>query len=282
MLAASLARRQWPSASDPAILDQVGRARAAAAAKVAAASEDSLDALPTPPLTPQAWCRRVLTSLNQRQVTGREAGNLEMLLTYFIERDPTHENFNTLLAQFVADPRTGIAEAAGLLQQSWLRGRTGSAAPPFPPLAEALRTVGGLLDDANVRYAHIAVTSQGIRLLTFGGGEPSQRTIDLAELQQEIAARTALRGQVPPTSTVRRELLLRTLGWVLEPEPAQDYDIIVTPRAVVVDGAEQYYRLFSAEELVELAVEGIERRSDEDDVAEEPPRGHAPQSGSAD
>jgi hypothetical protein len=230
-----------------------------------------LDGLPSPPLTPQAWCRRVLTSLNQRQVPAREAGYLEMLLTYFIERDPSPEGFTALLAQFAADPRAGIAEAAGLLQQSWLRGRTGSAAPPFPPLSEALRTVGGLLDDSAARYAHIALTSQGVRLLTFGDGEPSQRTIDLAELQQEIAARTALRGQVSPASSARRELLLRAVGWVLEPEPAQDYDIIVMPRVVVVEGAEQYYRLFSTEELVELAAAAIERRGEEDAAAEERP-----------
>jgi hypothetical protein len=158
-------------------------------------NEDRLNGLPTPPLAPQAWCRRVLTAMSQRQVAEREAGYLEMLLTYFIERDPTAEAFTGMLAQYTDDPRPGIAEAAALLQRSWQRGRTVSA--PFPPLTEVLRTLGGLLDDGNVRYAYLAVSRAGVRVLTFGG-EPYQRSIDHAELQQEIAARTALRGQVPP------------------------------------------------------------------------------------
>jgi len=224
-----------------------------------------VNGLPSPPLTPQAWCRRVLTSLNQRQVAGREAGYLEMLLTYFIERDPSSESFTTLLAQFASDPRPGIAEAAGLLQRSWLRGRTGSAAPPFPPLPEALRTIGGLLDDGDVRFAHVAITAQGVRVLTFGDGEPSQRTIDLAELQQEIAERTALRGQVPAAPSTRRETLLRAVGTVLEEEPAQDYDIVVMPRVVVVEGTVEYYRVFSTDELAELAAAAVERRGEEND-----------------
>ena len=57
---------------------------------------------------------------------------------------------------------------------------------------------------------------------------------------------------------------------------------VVFGGAVVVEGAEQYYRLFSAEELVELAVEGIERRGDEDDAAEESPRADAQRSISTD
>src|SRR5207302_1300746 len=65
-----------------------------------AGNEDRLNGLPTPPLAPQAWCRRVLTSLNQRQVAEREAGYLEMLLTYFIERDPTAEAFTGMLAGY--------------------------------------------------------------------------------------------------------------------------------------------------------------------------------------
>jgi hypothetical protein len=227
-------------------------------------NEDRVNGLPTPPLAPQAWCRRVLTSLNQRQVAEREAGYLEMLLTYFIERDPTAEAFTGMLAQYIDDPRPGIAEAAALLQRSWQRGRTVTA--PFPPLSEALRTIGGLLDDGNVRYAYLVVSRDGVRVLTFGG-EPYQRNIDHAELQQEIAARTALRGQVPPCDQaegVSREARLRVIGSLLEQETEQSYDLVMTPRALIIEGSEGYYRLFPDDELTALAVgAAAERRADD-------------------
>jgi hypothetical protein len=227
-------------------------------------NEVCLNGLPTPPLAPQAWCRRVLTSLNQRQVAEREAGYLEMLLTYFIERDPTAEAFTVMLAQYIEDPRPGIAEAAALLQRSWQRGRTVSG--PFPPLSETLRTLGGLIDDAQVRYAYLVIGRGGVRLLTFGG-EPLQRNIDHAELQQEIAARTALRGQVPPSEQadgLSRESQLRVVGALLEEQADQSYDLVVTPRALVVEGSEGYYRLFPDDELTAFArAAAAERRADD-------------------
>src|SRR5262249_51154870 len=159
--------------------------------------------------------------------------------------DPTAEVFTGMLAQYIDDPRPGIAEAAALLQRSWQRGRTVSA--PFPPLMEVLRTLGGLLDDGDVRYAYLVVSRAGVRVLTFGG-EPFERNIDHAELQQEIAARTALRGQVPPCDQAEgasHESRLRVVGSLLEQEVEQSFDLVMTPRALIIEGSEGYYRLFA-------------------------------------
>jgi hypothetical protein len=117
-----------------------------------------------------------------------------------------------------------------------------------------------------VRYAYLVVSLEGVRVLTFGG-EPYQRNIDRAELQQEIAARTALRGQVPPCDQAEggsREARLRVVGSILEEEVDQSYDLVVTPRALVVEGSEGYYRLFADDELTALAVAAAaERRADD-------------------
>ena len=124
-------------------------------------NEDRLNGLPTPPLAPQAWCRRVLTAMNQRQVAEREAGHLEMLLTYFIERDPTAEAFAGMLAQYIDDPRRRSPKP----RRSCSDPGSGGArlALPFPPLTEVLRTLGGLLDDGDVRYAYLVVAARGAR-----------------------------------------------------------------------------------------------------------------------
>lgn len=206
--------------------------------------------VPEPPLTPQAWCRRILTALNQRQVAGREAGDLEMLLTYFIELDPSPQAFTELLARFANDSRAGIAEAATLLQRSWLRGHTGTAAPPMPSLAETLRTVGALLDDALARAAFIAIDPEAVQVQMFG--EPHTLVLGPHELQQEIAARQALRGQVAPadpTVPERYETRLRAVGTVLEAEPEQSYLLATTRQTVIVEGSEGYHHVFRNEDL---------------------------------
>lgn len=214
-------------------------------------------------LTPQVWCRRILASLVQRKVEGREAGDLEMLLTYFIELDPSTPVFTDLLARYAGDSRSGIAEAATLLQRSWLRGRTGAAAQPMPPLAETLRAVGGSLDEALARAAYVVTEPDSIQVQTFG--ELTQQTLGPQELQQEIAARSTLRGQVAPadpTGTERYETRLRAVGTVLDEEPPQSFAIMATRRAVVVEGSEGYYGVFNNDDLAVLLRAIVERRQE--------------------
>ena len=214
-------------------------------------------------LSPQAWCRRILTSLSQRKMEGREAGDLEMLLTFFIELDPNVQSFTEMLMRYANDSRAGIADAAGLLQRAWIRGRSGQAAPPMPPFAETLRTVGGLLDEALARAAYIITSPDVIQIQTFG--EPSQIVLGAHELQQEIAARMALRGQVSPsdpTGTERYETRLRAVGTVLDEEPPQSFALLVTRRSVVVEGAEDYYNVFTNEDLGVLLRAIVGRRTD--------------------
>jgi hypothetical protein len=213
------------------------------------------------PLAPNAWCRRILTSLTQRKVGGREAGDLEMLLTFFIESDPNPQTFTDMLARYANDPRAGIAEASELLQRAWLRGRTGTTAPPMPTLHETLRTVGALLDEALARAAYVVTSSDVIQIQMFG--EPQQVVLGPHELRQEIAARTALRGQVAPsdpTGTERYETRLRSVGRVLDEEPLQSFAIVVTRRSVVVEGAEDYYNVFTNEDLAALLRAIVGRR----------------------
>ena len=204
-------------------------------------------------LTPQAWCRRILVSLTERKVEGREAGDLEMLLTYFIGLNPSAAAFTDLLARYAADPRASIADAAGLLQRSWLRGRSDAAKEPMPPLAEGLRAVGALLDEALARAAYIVTAPESIRVQTFG--ELTQLTLGPRELHEEIAARTALRGQLAradTTGTERYETRLRAVGSVLDRESAQSFAIVMTRRTVVVEGSEGYYTVLGNDDLAAL------------------------------
>jgi hypothetical protein len=214
-------------------------------------------------LSPQAWCRRILSSLLQRKVEGPEAGDLEMLLTYFIELDPSTAVFTDLLARYASDSRAGIADAAGLLQRSWLRGRSSAAREPMPLLAEALRAVGGGLDEALARAAYIVTEHDSIQVQTFG--DLAQVTLGPQELNQEIAARTALRGQVAPTDptgTERYETRLRAVGSVLDDEPPQSFAIVVTRRTVVVEGSEGSYNVFTNDDLAVLLRAIVGRRQE--------------------
>jgi hypothetical protein len=106
---------------------------------------------PPAPLTPLAWCRRVLAALGHRQAHGRSTSELEMLLSYFVERDPSPEAFAHLLGQYVTSSRPGVAEAA-VLDRAWQRSAGATAVTPPPSREETLRTLGARLalvgDDA--------------------------------------------------------------------------------------------------------------------------------------
>jgi hypothetical protein len=181
---------------------------------------------------------------------------METLLTYFIELNPTVEAFPALLAQYVADPRPGIAAAAGVLQRAWQRTRTTAAVPAELPLAEVLRTLGALLDDTEAHAGLLVLARDRPRLHIFSestiGGDLAHRTFGLLELSLEIAARTALRGQMAPrdpTATDRFETRLRAVGSELDQEPPQSYELLLTERTIVVEGSEGYYRVCTSEGL---------------------------------
>jgi hypothetical protein len=220
---------------------------------------DDLDGSQSP-LTPQAWCRRVLSALHERSTPGSNVGDLPMLLAYFIELAPSPELFADLLARCSADTRPGVADAARVLQRSWERGLSGAEVIPQPPLAEILRTLGALLDASDARGAYLAVAPEAVRVQTFG----DQSIVDLGalELRQEIAAYTALRGQVPadPGADERHETRLRTIGLQLDDEPNQSFELAVMPRAVVVEGTAGYFRVFSAADLADLVEAAARQR----------------------
>jgi hypothetical protein len=228
-------------------------------------------------LTPREWCERVLAALRQRKRAGPGVAYMEMMLTYLIELDPPHEEFGELLARYIGDVGPGIAGAADLLQASW---RRAEALPAPPPLAETLRTLGGLLDDAGTALARLSLAPESVLLQALGPVQ--ERALGPAELQQEIAARTALRGQVPsdpaaaptavgspdaparpdrseppdtPVPADRYEPLLRNLGAALAAEPPQSYEVYVTPRAVVVEGSAGYFAVFTRPQLAALRQE---------------------------
>ncbi len=221
---------------------------------------DPVDSSQPPPLTPQAWCRRVLTALHERATPGTNVGDLPMLLAYFIELAPSPELFADLLARCAADTRPGVADAARVLQRAWQRGLTGADVIPQPSLAEILRTLGALLDTSDARGAYLAVTPDAVRVQTFG--DQNLVALDAVELRQEIAAYTALRGQVPagPVAALRHEARLRAVGLELDAQPEQSYELAVMPRAILVEGAAGYHRVFTAEDLAALVAAAARQR----------------------
>jgi hypothetical protein len=199
---------------------------------------------------PAVWCRRILTSLSSRKLPDRAAGNLEMLLTYFIQLHPPVEAFMDLLADYAQGSRPGLAEAADVLQRAWRDGH-GDLAVAAPPLPETLRTLGARLDDAGARAAYITVTPEQAQLQTFGA--LTECSLDPLELRLEVASRLALRGQVAPadpSAPPRYETRLRVVGSRLEDEPSQAYELFVTPRTIVVEGSAGYYRSCTLDELI--------------------------------
>jgi hypothetical protein len=225
---------------------------------------------PTAPLTPQEWCRHALAAVAQRKLNAQEAGHLEMLLVYCIECDPAAEAFAPLLARFAADPRAGIAAAASLLLEAWHRIWTAEAATS-PPLQEGLRTLGGLLDDAGAQAAYIAISPDGMHLQQRDSdGTLVARALDPLTLQQELAARTALRGQVAPadpTDPERYETRLRALGAELDNEPPQSYQLLVTRQTMAVAGSAGYDRTFTGAELSAILSALLDQRRDADEPA---------------
>jgi len=175
----------------------------------------------------------MLTALRQRMQPDHDSSYLEMLLTYFIDVNPSPENFQLRLARYVADGRPGIAEAAVTVQAASRRSAR-DAPPPLPPLAETLRVLGALVDEAGAEAALLEITADGVELRVFG--ELSQRTLRPHEVHQESAARTVLRGRIlsdDPGAASRYELLLRTVGTLLDKEYAPSYRIAVMPRLLV-------------------------------------------------
>jgi hypothetical protein len=205
------------------------------------------------PLTPRTWCRCALALVKDWAVDEHDLGYLELVLTYFIAMDPPGENFADLLAGYLDHMSPGSAEAAALLQRSWLHWRHGGARRP--PFQETLRTLGALLDASGARAALLTVAPDGAAQQTFR--ELGQRYLEAPELEEQIAARVALRGTgAPPAPSPvdRYEALLRVLGAALDVDgdPAQPYELVVTPRTVMVEDGTGYHQVFTIEHLAAL------------------------------
>ena len=197
-------------------------------------------------VSPKAWCRRLLTLLGQQEAHGPDVAYLQMLLTTCIQLDPTPDALGTWLGGHVASARPGVADAAALLRRAWQRDQASGTAPP---LSEQLRTLGGLLDEVGAEVASFAVAEGQAQVHTFQ--ETHGQTLEPEQLRRESALRAALRGRGPRLSPAgpRYEPLLRVLGTVLEAEPPQTYEVLVTPRAIVVDGETSGFQVFTLDQL---------------------------------
>ncbi len=222
-------------------------------ASLAAAAREAGD-----PLTPRTWCRCVLALVRRWQAEGHNLRHLEALLRYLAALDPPADAFTALLEGYVAHLSPASADAAVLLERSWRRWREGG--PRRAPFQETLRTLGALLDAAGARAAVLTVAPDGATQQTFR--ELDQHYFEPPELAEQIAARVALRGKRPPPvqpPVDRYEVLLRALGATLDREgdPTQPYELVVTPRTVVVTDGAGNHRIFTVEELA--ALEGAAR-----------------------
>jgi CheY-like chemotaxis protein len=198
-------------------------------------------------LSPKAGCRRLLTLLGQQQAHGPDVAYLQMLLTAAIQLDHEPAALDAWLAQHVASARPGVADAAALLRRAWQREQ--AAAAGLPPLSEQLRTLGGLLDEVGAEVASFAVAEGQAQVHTYQ--EAHEQLLEPQQLRRESGLRAALRGRGLRMSPAgpRYEPLLRVLGTVLEAEPPQTYEVLVTPRAIVVDGATSGCQVFTLREL---------------------------------
>ena len=215
-------------------------------------------ATPDAPLSPQTWCQRVLASLSHRRLQAQKTQELELLLSYLITLDPTPAAFADLLAEHAADSRQLHAEVAQGLEQAWLRAQIADVPVPAPPLQETLRTLGGILDDYDTQAGFVSVVGGSSQLQPFGEWQP--RALDPPALLHEIAARTALRGQLVrpnPADPNRYETRLRAVGAHLDAEPPQTYQFLVSRQTIVIEGSRGYYRVCTtdglAPELLRLA-----------------------------
>jgi hypothetical protein len=216
--------------------------------------------LPDAALTPRTLCRRILTAVRQRLHPDRELSYLEMLLTYFIDLDPSPESFAGQLDEYVADARPGIGEAAATLRAAWQRSQQ-QAQEPTLPLPEMLRLLGAALDTEHAAMATLEVQPAEVTLRMFGLLQ--EEHWDARAFQMERAARQALRGHVPatdPAAEAHYEPMLRALGSVLEAEPPQAYTVVVARQLVGVEGARGYFRLFSVADLLARAQAGQRQR----------------------
>lgn len=210
-------------------------------------------------LSPAAWCRRILATLCERAAEGEEAAYLQLLLTCLIDLDPPADEFDGLLERYRRDHRPGIAEAAAVLQHAWHRATAPEAEAPEIPLAERLRLAGALLDQARARAAVVQVSPERLRIDLYGGGRYSLGPL---ELRHELAGRTVLRGRVldDPRALQRHEVRLRLIGFALLDVPPQAYEVFVTPRAIVVEGAAGHFQVFTEETLARLAAAAVAQR----------------------
>jgi hypothetical protein len=200
---------------------------------------------------PTAWCRTILTALEQQGAADREAGQLGMLLCSFIEMQLAPADFGRLLARYAVDPRPGIAEAAGMLQCAWQRA-TAASAPTLLPLPEQLGLLGHLLDEAGAQGAYLRVGPAGATIQGCGP-TPYQRTLDPQELQQEHARRCAGSGAAPapaPTGPDRFETRLYVIGLLLTGPADQTYELFVGPHCVEVESSDGACQVFPSGEPV--------------------------------
>jgi CheY-like chemotaxis protein len=217
-----------------------------------------------PALSPKQWCDRILASLTRRMAQGPSVSYLNMVLTYFMEMDPTGDAFSDLLAEARADPRPRMADAARLLQEAWEHGYGGGAAEP-PTLQEMLRTLGGLIDESGARGAYVGATRGRAQLQVFG--ETWRLDLEGLELSQHVAARTVLRGQGPaadPTATDRFETRLRLIGAELDALPPQWFELVATPRLIVVEGSAGHYQECSLKEIATGLARAVHLRQSHD------------------
>jgi hypothetical protein len=148
-----------------------------------------------------------------------------------------------------------------VLRDAWLSAGGDRATRLAPAFQETLRMVGALLDETAARGAYLVLAPEWVQLHAFGAHGPLQ--LGLLQLCQEIAARTALRGRVPPadpTALDRYETRLRVVGAELDRAPVQAYELVITPRAIEVESTTGYQRTFADADLAALLPEHLSHR----------------------
>ena len=153
-----------------------------------------MSSLPSGPVAPKLLCQHVLTALRQRLQGDHELSYLEMLLTYFIDLDPSPAEFTTRLQRYVADSRAGIGDAATTLLETWQRSQQATQ-PLTVPLPELLRTLGAIVSLQTADVVACEIHPDGIEIRHYS--LTHEQRLDLLALQQQSTARRALRGRVP-------------------------------------------------------------------------------------
>jgi hypothetical protein len=167
---------------------------------------------------------------------------MELLLTYFIQCDPTHAEFGERLVA-LSSARPGVAGAAKLLEQAWRR-RSSATPRRGRSLRDALGAVGSLLDDYRTQAACVSVAGDRVQLQAFGRSGPIQ--LGTAELKHALAGRPAHGGMGPsgpPGAAARYADRLRRVGDELDRQPAQPYQLLLTRQTIVIEGAAGYHRV---------------------------------------